>query len=121
MARTRPLILLVEDQPLIARHMADLLDQEGFAVLGPAHAVTPALALIAKTPPDAALLDLDLGGVTSLPVAEALAGRGVPFAFLSGHGAEALPAAMRGRPLLAKPAMPEALLALLRALLEGRG
>lgn len=110
-------VLLVEDQPIIALHMAELLHLEGYEVLGPAHAVVPALALIAKTPPDAALLDLDLDGATSVPVAEALATRGIPFAFLSGHTAERLPRALRDRPLIAKPAMPEALLAALRALL----
>jgi DNA-binding response OmpR family regulator len=110
-------ILLVEDQPLIALHMAELLVLEGFEVMGPAHAVAPALDLIAQGPPDAALLDLDLGGVTCLPVAEALAAQDVPFAFLSGHGVEHLPAAMHDRPLIAKPAMPEPLLAALRALL----
>jgi DNA-binding response OmpR family regulator len=112
-------ILLVEDQPLLALHITDLLALEGFEVLGPAHAVAPALALIAAAAPDAAFLDLDLGsGATSLPVAEALAAGGIPFAFLSGHGAEALPKTMRDRPVITKPAMPEALLAALRDLLR---
>ena len=37
-------------------------------------------------PIDAAVLDANLNGVSVLPVAEALAARGVPFVFATGYG-----------------------------------
>ncbi|WP_327785513.1 response regulator [Sphingomonas changnyeongensis] len=50
------------------------------------------------------LLDVHLdGGVPSWPVADLLAARGIPFAFMSGGLDMVLPMAHQGRPLLAKP------------------
>jgi hypothetical protein len=63
---------------------------------------------------DAALLDATLAGE---PV-DVLDARGVPFAFSSGHGPSGLPEGFRDRPLLGKPFNAEALLALIRTLLE---
>lgn len=110
-------ILLVEDQPLIALHMAEFLALEGHQVLGPAHALPEALALIAEGAVEVALLDLDLAGIPSLPVAAALAARGLPFAFLTGRTPEDVPPGLRDRPFITKPATPDALLAAVEALL----
>ena len=52
---------------------------------------------------DAVLLDLNLNGVRSYPVADVLAARDVPFAFATGYGVDGLRDADRGRPLLVKP------------------
>jgi hypothetical protein len=47
------------------------------------------------------------------PVADVLAERGVPFAFITGYGKDVLPPVYRDRPLLQKPFRPEAVLATL--------
>ena len=57
---------------------------------------------LAADPPDAALLDLDLFDHRSTPVAEALAGRGVPFAVVSAYGAAPEPV-FDGVEVVAKP------------------
>ena len=56
---------------------------------------------LAADPPDS-LLDLDLFDHRSMPVAEALAGRGVPFAVVSAYGAAPEPV-FDGVELVAKP------------------
>uniref|UniRef100_B0T9P2 Putative sensory transduction regulatory protein n=1 Tax=Caulobacter sp. (strain K31) TaxID=366602 RepID=B0T9P2_CAUSK len=52
---------------------------------------------------DAALLDSNLDGHRSHPVAGALAARGVPFALATSHGGHGLRDIDRDRPLLLKP------------------
>jgi DNA-binding response OmpR family regulator len=96
-------VLVVDDDSLLALDLELFLKDEGCVVLGPAPSVDAALALIAAEPPEAAVLDLDLGGTTSAPVADALAARDVGFLFISGHSHAMLPADHADRPLLAKP------------------
>lgn len=97
-------VLVLEDELLIAMFLDDLLVDAGYLVLGPASTVAEALAMLAAQPaPDIALLDFHVAGETSLAVADALAGRGVPMVFLTGYGPEALPQRYRDRPVLTKP------------------
>lgn len=51
----------------------------------------------------AALLDLNLNGVRNYPVVDALAERGVPFAFVTAYGGHGLRDGDREWPLLVKP------------------
>ena len=100
----KPRILVLEDEMIIAMFAEMSLEEIGCDVAGPFGKVEDALAELERAPPDAALLDLNLGrGVTSLPVARALAARGIPFAYMSGDAGEAIPAEDRGRPRLQKP------------------
>jgi CheY-like chemotaxis protein len=69
-------VLVVEDQFLIAMDLQHLLEQHGWRVLGPALAVEEALRLLDGETPDVALLDVNLRGATVIPVAEALRARG---------------------------------------------
>ena len=74
-----------------------------------------ALDLIAERPPDFALLDVSLIREKSFAVAERLEALKIPFAFVTGYGADArLPAALAGKPRLAKPYSTDALQALLK-------
>jgi CheY-like chemotaxis protein len=80
-----------------------------------------ALRAIADGPDfDGAILDLQLDGVSSAPVAAALAARGVPFLFATGYAGEALPAPYRDRPHLQKPFRPHELASALARALRGR-
>jgi CheY-like chemotaxis protein len=65
--------------------------------------VDQAVALIEAQVFDAALLDMNLNGIKSFPVAEKLAALGVPFVFSTGYSAQDMRDGYRERPLLKKP------------------
>lgn len=97
-------ILLVEDEYVLAYHLADTLEAAGACVLGPHATVADALAgLEAATRVDAAVLDVNLGGEAVFPVADALHARGVPFVFVSGYDRTALPPRYADVPNCIKP------------------
>ncbi len=83
--RPRPRILVVEDELLIAMETEQILVDLGCSVVGPAPSVAQALALLDGEEPDFAILDVNLGPERSVPVAEALRKRGVPFALATGY------------------------------------
>jgi len=112
-------VLVVEDEALVAVLIEEALTSAGAAIIGPFAAVAPSLAAIAAEPPEVAILDLNLAGESSLPVAAELVARGVPIIFASGYGAAGLPPKYRERPMLAKPYDPAELLLALVSLLEG--
>ncbi|RYH00996.1 response regulator [Salipiger sp. IMCC34102] len=79
-------ILVLEDERLIALDIAATLEEAGYDVIGPHGSVEGALTALEDVPPDFALLDVNLGRHgTSLPVAEELARRSLPFMFLTGY------------------------------------
>lgn len=108
-------VLVVEDQPLIAMDLEDLLTSRGHVVLGPAASVAEAFECLSRATPEAALLDIDLGGETSFAIAAELARRGVPFVFATGTaGADSgLPDDLAGTPIIHKPWSVEEVLAFL--------
>lgn len=81
----------------------DGLSEEGCDVVGPVSQLEEALKAASSEAIDAALLDVNLGGKPVYPVADALAKRGVPFAFLTGYGEGGIDEAYRQRPMLRKP------------------
>lgn len=96
-------VLVVEDEVLVAMLVEDALTDAGAEVLGPVRSVAEAMAALACETPDAAVLDLNLDGMPSTPVADALVAAGVPFVVATGYGVEGLPPAHAGVPVLAKP------------------
>lgn len=96
-------ILLVEDEIMVAWALEDMLDKLGCVVVGPAARVDQALELIGSADFDAAVLDVNLNGEESYPVADALTARGVPFLFSTGYNKGNLREAYRPLPLLQKP------------------
>ena len=95
-------ILLVEDDVLIGMMLADMFDALGLPEPAQAASRDEALAIIATESLGGALVDINLGDEKGWPVADALAERGIPFAFTSGGG-DILPAAHAHRRLVAKP------------------
>ena len=68
------LVLVVEDEALIALHLEFILKRHGWRVLGPAASVAQALRLLDENElPDVAVLDVNLQGEPVVPVASALA------------------------------------------------
>lgn len=96
-------VLIVEDELLVSWATQDMLEALGCVAIGPAVSVSQALATIAAQPIDAAVLDLNLSGELSYPVADALAMRGVPYFFLSGYDAKSIRAGYEAVPALQKP------------------
>jgi CheY-like chemotaxis protein len=107
-------ILVVEDEVLALMMLESLLADSGYTVVGPAGTVMKALTLIEAEPIDGALLDVNLGGELVYPVADALAARSVPFAFVTGYGIIGIDAGRyAGVPVVQKPYDDDALLRLI--------
>ncbi len=79
-------VLLVEDNIIIAMDAQDMLRRLGAQQVDTASSAAMALAAIDRQAPGFALLDVNLGQGTSLPVAEKLTELGIPFAFATGYG-----------------------------------
>lgn len=95
-------VLVVEDEMLVLMFMEDMLADLGCRSVSAAATVDQALTLVKTNSFDVAMLDMNLGGVRSYPVADALAARGVPFAFATGYGGHTLDG-YGERPMLKKP------------------
>lgn len=78
-------VLLVEDNMIIAMDGEDALRDLGAEVMTAA-SVGRAREAIALHAFDMAVLDFNLGNETSLPIADLLADRGIPFLFATGYG-----------------------------------
>jgi CheY-like chemotaxis protein len=98
-------LLIVEDEYLIAADLTQTLEKIGIVVVGPAGSVETALELVKEEGSrlDGAVLDVNLHGQRVYPVAEALAGCGVPFLFTTGYDAEAIPDLYSKVPRCEKP------------------
>ena len=79
-------VLVVEDVAVLAWRVCDVLADAGAEVVGPAPSVETALDLLAHQDVHAAVLDKNLDGLSSDPVADALLARNTPFLFLTGYG-----------------------------------
>lgn len=98
-------ILVVEDEMTIAFMLEDMLLDLGYEVAGVAMRLPDALRAATSLEFDLAILDVNLDGLKSFPVAEALKTRGIPFAFATGYGAAGIERAYADLPVLKKPFM----------------
>jgi light-regulated signal transduction histidine kinase (bacteriophytochrome)/CheY-like chemotaxis protein len=115
-------VLLVEDQLLIAMDVEQMLAAAGLPQVVTAASVPEALRRIADSAPDVAVLDVNLGVTTSIPVAEELTRRGVPFVFATGYGdSTMIPATFAAVPVVRKPYGAPALTAAIAKALGGGG
>jgi CheY-like chemotaxis protein len=109
-------VLVVEDDPIIALDFEATILGFGVKAVRTAGNVARALDLIADRAPVFALLDVSLIREKSFAIAERLEEQQIPFAFITGYGADvSLPPAFAGRPRLPKPYSTDALKALLRS------
>ena len=98
-----PRILIVEDEPLIAMTVADMLEELGYEIAGTVARLDEALAFVEQHAIDGALLDVNLGRDKIDPVADLLARKQCPFIFATGDGKAGLPAGHEARPFVSKP------------------
>ena len=103
------ILLVAEDEALIALVLALELRDAGHEVLGPAATPEEALALAAETRPELALIDINLtAGGDGIALARTLRDRhGVPSLFVSGQAPDALAARDAALGLVRKPYAPE--------------
>jgi CheY-like chemotaxis protein len=97
-------VLIVEDEVLVALDAEAQLIEAGARVTRTAHSLEEAKRCIATSSFDVAVLDVNLNGTPSYPIAELLANRGVSFIFASGYrDLDGLPERWRDVPLINKP------------------
>ena len=108
-------ILVAEDEMLLAMMLEDQLEAHGYTVIKAAR-LSHGVELAESEPIDVALLDINLAGEESFPIAAVLRRRGIPFVFSSGYGSDGLSEDWRGEKMLQKPYDGKQLLAALDAL-----
>jgi light-regulated signal transduction histidine kinase (bacteriophytochrome)/CheY-like chemotaxis protein len=96
--------LLVEDNLFIAMDAEDMLRKLGARTVLGARSVAEALGVLEDHPVSFAMLDVNLGHETSLPIARVLRSRNIPFAFGTGYGDTiVLPEFLGDVPIVSKP------------------
>ena len=103
-------VLVLEDNATIGLSMRDLLSAAGLEVLGPAMNLEEAIAHVLNSRIDAAFLDVELYGYPSFEVADALAVKGIPFVFCTGHAERIRESRHKGHHVLRKPVTDEEVL-----------
>lgn len=100
-------VLIVEDNYVVARDAADIIESLGFASTETCSNVKSAYRLIDAETPVFAMLDVNLGrGETSEAIAQRLQDLNVPFVFLTGYGENPLVSKQSSNvPLVQKPLM----------------
>jgi DNA-binding NarL/FixJ family response regulator len=97
-------ILVIEDAFLVAIDICACLESCGCEIAGPVGRLEPALALARSESLAAAVVDVDLAGELTFPVAKTLTARQVPFVFITGYDDDfGFPEEFRHVPRLSKP------------------
>jgi DNA-binding response OmpR family regulator len=109
-------ILVVEDEYFIASDLKQALEAAEARVIGPVATLGAALLLAEAEQLDAAILDVNLEGDFSFPLAEQLTQKGVPYLLLTGYDGWALPDKYRDVPRVAKPFAPSAVVSSIEGL-----
>jgi DNA-binding NarL/FixJ family response regulator len=112
------MVLLVEDEALIAIYLEDLMKELGIRFLGPIATMAEALRQAQTAQIDAAILNWILEGQPAYAIAEALDNRHIPFGFASGVLRGAIDTKWADRPFITKPYTIEGLRELLNTLLS---
>jgi CheY-like chemotaxis protein len=107
-------VLVVEDQILVYMYLAAILTEIGCRVVGPATTVASALEIVRSHILEGAVLDINMRGEYSFPVARELRARRIPFFFTTGHSDAILPDDLQGVPCLTKPVSMHAFAELVR-------
>jgi CheY-like chemotaxis protein len=114
-------VLIVEDEWMVTMLLQDFLGEMGCDVVGAASRLKEAFEKIDALTFDVAILDVNLDGEQTLPVAEALLAAGRAIVFATGYAATTVPPKFAGVPILQKPFQQQELERALRAALQARG
>lgn len=113
-------VLIVEDEALVAMLVEEYCEEFGCEIAGIASRLEEAVQKAITLAIDIAVLDVNLAGKLSYPIAEVLVARNIPFIFATGYGNAAVPAALVGAPVLPKPFERMRLAAALNTALEAK-
>jgi DNA-binding response OmpR family regulator len=96
-------ILVVEDESMVAMMIEDMLEDLGHQVVATSGRMSDARKLVSDASADLAILDVNLNGEETYPLADSLAARSIPFIFATGYGSSGIKAEWSGVPVLQKP------------------
>lgn len=96
-------VFIIEDDSMVTMLLEDILADMGCEVAGVAFRYPDALAKAKSLSFDVAILDVNLDGQHSFPIADILAERGLAFVFSTGYGATIIPPSLQQSPVLQKP------------------
>jgi CheY-like chemotaxis protein len=96
-------ILVVEDESMVAMMIEDMLEDLGHKVIATSGRMPDASKLVADASADLAILDVNLNGEETYPLADSLAARAIPFIFATGYGSSGIKAEWSSVPVLQKP------------------
>ncbi len=103
-------ILIVEDEWMIATDIERILVGAGYQIVAKLGSIRKALQLLDMETCDAAIIDANLGGASSEPIAEILQRRGIPFLVISGYSRAQRGGILADAPFVSKPFNPEIIL-----------
>lgn len=112
--------LVIEDEAAILMLVVDYLVEAGIDVIDTASRFDDAIHKTATLDFDVAILDVNLMGHHSYPVANLLKSRNIPFVFMTGYGRVGLPSELHDLALLSKPFTQEQFNAVLRTAIPGQ-
>jgi CheY-like chemotaxis protein len=96
-------ILLVEDEALIRMMVADMVEALGHRVVAETGNIDQAMELARSGAYDFAIIDMNLNGAMSFPIAETIAARNIPFIIASGYESTRAADQFRQQLVLQKP------------------
>jgi DNA-binding response OmpR family regulator len=97
-------ILIVEDEFLVALLVEEMLRDLRCEIVGPVSSLEEAVATVRQNRLDGALLDANLNGKNSFPVADELSAHDVPFILVTGYsGHKGDPPVLTRAPRVRKP------------------
>jgi two-component SAPR family response regulator len=112
-------VLVVEDDYFIATDIERSLEDAGARVIGPFSRTEQAHQALETSKVAMAVLDINIAGAMVFPLAQELRDAGIPFVFVTGYDARAIPADFAAVPRLVKPIEQRELLDLLGRALGG--
>lgn len=95
--------MIVDDEMIIALNLESMLEDLGHTVVETVSRVERGLEVAKTGDIDMAILDINVRGVLSFPIAEILRNRSLPFIFSSGYGERGLIDGFRDELVLTKP------------------
>jgi CheY-like chemotaxis protein len=110
-------VLVAEDNVILSMHLCQILEKAGAAVMGPYPFCADAIMAADRRRPDLAVLDHELSGGDSGPLAARLAALSVPFAYFTGYSEDEMKGVFEAAPIVPKPASDAALLEVMASLL----
>ncbi len=108
-------VLIVEDDYYLAADLAEVLRARGADVIGPVGTLAEAIAAVEGHWIDHAVLDINLQGEMSFPIADRLEAAGIPYLITTGYSAQSLPKRFRTKKRLEKPYPTEAVVRMINA------